>query len=285
MGAASDFQKNHGKPGWVYVTRNDLMREDIYKVGCTAQQHPETRTSQLNSEQRNGTSRIGFFNLVFAVAVFDAQGCEAALLRRVEVLKESRGKEFVNAPLDLILGELLHIQKVDLQTVSATAICPSCCKPNRFSPHPYAKQFCGYCNTPFVPVSPNILRHATDSDTHTLVFSALDGTKPSRHSPLAQAFIQLRDAVRCYLDGALTDNEFWPLAEHWSSYDPPLDRTPLLYQKPPPKPRKDRITKVVTRYKVRKGWLECPQCLSSVRPEEDGLAICLECGWSNGGSE
>lgn len=285
LGTASDFQKNHGKPGWVYVSRNDLMREDLYKVGCTAQQHPETRTTQLNSEQRSGTSRIGFFNLLFAVAVFDAQGSEAALLRRVDVLKESRGKEFVNAPLDLILGELLNIQKHDLQSVSAIALCPSCSKPNRFAPHPYAKQFCGHCHAPFVPASPNSLRHATDGDKHTLVFSALDGDKPSHHSPLANAFIQLRNDVRGYLYGALTDDEFLSRADRWISYDPPLDRTPLLYQKPPPKPRKNRSVKVVTRHKVRKGWLECPQCLSSVKPEEDGWAICLECGWSNGSSE
>lgn len=285
MSTASDFQKNHGKPGWVYVSRNDLMREDLYKVGCTAQQHPETRTTQLNSEQRNGTSRIGFFNLLFAVAVFDAQGCEAALLRRVEALKESRGKEFVNAPLDLLLGELLHIQKRDLQAVSAIAICPSCSKPNRFAPHPYAKQFCGHCSAPFVPITPSSLRPATENDKHTLVFSALDGAEPSHHSPLAQAFIQLRDAVRCYLHGDLTDDEFLARTEHWSSYDPPLDRTPMLYQKPPQKPRKARSAKIVARYKVRKGWLECPQCLSSVKPEDDGLAICLECGWSNGGGE
>ena len=69
------------------------MREDLYKVGCTGNQNPEVRTEQLNSEQRSGTSRLGFFNLVFAAAVLDAQGCEAALLRRVEVLRESRGKD------------------------------------------------------------------------------------------------------------------------------------------------------------------------------------------------
>jgi hypothetical protein len=281
MADAADFQKNHGKPGWVYVTRNDLMREDLYKVGCTAQQHPETRTTQLNSEQRNGTSRIGFFNLLFAVAVFDAQGCESALLRRLDVLKESRGKEFVNAPLELILGELLHIQKIDLQTVSASAICPSCSKLNRLAPHPYAKQFCGHCSAPFVPDSPSSLRHATINDKHTLVFTALDEVKPSHHSPLAVAFMQMRDSVRLFLDGDICKEELVRKLEHWLDKNPPLDRTPLLYQKPPPKPRRIRSIKAAPRYKTQKGWLECPQCLSSIKPDDDGLAICLECGWSN----
>lgn len=281
MGAASDFQKNHGKPGWVYVTRNDLMREDIYKVGCTAQQHPEKRTSQLNSEQRNGTSRIGFFNLIFAVAVFDAQGCEAALLRRVEVLKESRGKEFVNAPLDLILGELLHIQKKDLQTVSSVAHCPSCDKPNRLAPHPYARQQCGHCHAPFVPVSPSRLRHATDEDRHTLVVSVMDGVRPSRRSPLATSFMQMRDSLRLFLAGDLSKEDLYERQKHWLCTDPPLDRTPLLYQKPPP-PRKSKAA-TAPKYKPRKGWLECPQCLSSVKAEDDGLAICMECGWSSEG--
>lgn len=128
MGAASDFQKNHGKPGWVYVTRNDLMREDIYKVGCTAQQHPEKRTSQLNSGAAQTEHRASGFSTSF-LQLLCSSSHEAALLRRVEVLKESRGKEFVNAPLDLILGELLHIQKKDLQTVSSVAHRPSCDKP------------------------------------------------------------------------------------------------------------------------------------------------------------
>lgn len=279
MASSKDFNKNHGKPGWLYVARNDLMREDIYKVGCTAQPNPETRTTSLNTEQRGGTSRIGFFNLVYAVAVLDAQGSEAALLRRLEVLKESKGKEFVHAPLELIIGELLHIQKRDLETAVAVAPCQACGINNRFSPHPYVKYGCGHCQTPFVFVAPGLTRRATNEDRFTHVYSALDSMLPTQHSPLAKAFMQMRKTMASYFDGDIDEEQVYEQLKHWLDKDPPLDRTPLLYQKAPAAPRKPKARSL--KIKTQKGWVECPSCLSSVKPDLDDLAICLECGWSN----
>lgn len=283
MTSKNNFNRNHGKPGWLYVARNDLMREDLYKVGCTSQRYPETRTAQLNSEQRGGTSRIGFFNLIFAVAVLDAQGSEAALLRRLEVLKESKGKEFVNAPLELIVGEALYIQKRDLEAVTAIAPCPACHSNNRFPAHPFVRFECGHCRSPFIFVEPGITRHATDQDKHGYVYSVIKQMAPVEHSPLAKAFLQMRNAVReyaikAYKNGQLNKGDFQECIKHWITYEPPLDRSPLLYQKPPTsrKPR-SRPTKL----KTRSGWVECPECVSSIEPNMDGLAICLECGWSN----
>lgn len=278
MTSKADFNKNHDKPGWVYVARNDLMREDLYKIGCTTLRHPETRTAQLNSEQRGGTSRIGFFNLVLAVAVLDAQGCEAALLRRLDVLKESKGKEFVNAPLDLIVGEVLYIQKRDLETKVAVAPCPGCHRNNKFSAHPYIKFACGHCHTPFVFVAPGITRHATDQDNYWRVYSAIEKVEPINHSPLAKAFLQMRDTVRDYVAGKLCENDFKERIKHWVDHEPPLDRSPLLYQKPPSS-RKPRAQPA--KLKTRKGWVECPECFCSIEPDMDGLSICLECGWSS----
>ncbi len=274
-----DFNNNHGKPGWVYVARNDLLREDIYKVGCTVSSSPETRTTSLNTEQRSGTSRIGFFNLIYAAAVFDAQGCEAALLRRLEVLKESRGKEFVNAPLDLIIGEILYIQSRDLRDFSATANCPSCGAVAIYPPHPFVWHPCSHCSSKFVHLAPGILRHADHRDPHTLVYSAIDKLKPAHHSPLAAAFIGLRDDLREYLHGSLTDDEASVRFEHWTALEPPLDRAPLLYQKPVARKRQG-IPRART-LKTRSGWIECANCLASIKPDADGVAICLECGWSN----
>ncbi|WP_087865821.1 GIY-YIG nuclease family protein [Comamonas thiooxydans] len=275
----SDFHKNHGKPGWIYVARNEFMREDLYKVGCTTKEAPEIRVTQLNTEQRGGTSRLGFFNLVFAAAVLDAQGCEAALLRRLEILKESKGKEFVNAPLDLVIGEVLHIQKLDLRAAVAVAPCPACGGNNRFPPHPFVRYGCGHCNTPFLFVAPGVTRHATLQDRHTLTYSVIDKVNLSAHSPLAKAFMQMRDTTRSYFDGELDLEEAYERLKHWIDWDPPLDRSPMLYQKPPTAPRKPKTKSL--HIKTRKGWLECPSCLSSVKPDMDGLAICLECGWSN----
>ena len=274
-----DFNKNHGKPGWIYVARNDLMREDLYKVGCTASQHPETRISSLNTEQRGGTSRIGFFNLIYAAAVLNAQGSETALLRRLEVLKESKGKEFVNAPLELIVGEILYIQKRDLEAATAIAPCPSCASNNKFAPHPFVRYTCWHCNAPFVFVGPGITRHATKDDKHSLVYSAIKESGPSNHSPLARAFMQMRNTMRAYFQGHLDVDQVHEQLEHWIDLEPPLDRSPMLYQRPPAAPKKPRARPL--NLKTRKGWIECPSCLSSVKPDDDGLAICLECGWSN----
>lgn len=258
------------------------MREDLYKVGCTGNQNPEVRTEQLNSEQRSGTSRLGFFNLVFAAAVLDAQGCEAALLRRVEVLRESRGKEFVNAPLELIIGELLHIQKVDHSTARATAACPHCGAINSLCPHPLIKTQCAACSGWFVFLAPGILRPAAAQDRHTATYFAADALHPTERSPLASAFLELRDSTRilAYEDGdmdAAADRIF-----HWIDYDPPLDRSPLLYQRSSPASKKTPQTRAPRSKplpKVRPGSLECPDCLAAFPIAKDDPSICPECGW------
>ena len=279
--SSADFLRLHGKPGWVYVARNDLMREDLYKVGCTGNQNPEVRTVQLNSEQRSGTSRLGFFNLVFAAAVLDAQGCEAALLRRVEVLRESRGKEFVNAPLELIIGEMLHIQKVDHSTARATAACPHCGTIGSMCPHPFIKTQCGACRDWFVFVAPGVLRPSTAQDRHTATYFAEDALHPTAHSPLATAFIGLRDAIRRLGRKEISAQEAGERMRHWIDYDPPLDRTPLLYQRtprarPPRKPTTSRKGSPA-RPTVRPGAIECPDCLSAFPADE--FSSCPECGW------
>ena len=122
------FNRGFGKLGWVYVARNNMHRDDVYKVGYT-EKTPEQRVASLNTEQRNRTSQIGFFSLMYAVAVLDAQGCEQALFTRVERVLESERKEFINAPLELIVGELLHIQKADNAKVQATRVCVNCKEP------------------------------------------------------------------------------------------------------------------------------------------------------------
>lgn len=274
-----EFNKNHGKPGWIYVARNDLMREDLYKVGCTSSPYPETRITSLNTEQRGGTSRIGFFNLVYAAAVLDAQGCEAALLRRLELLKESKGKEFVHSPLEHIVGEISYIQKRDLEGAVAIAPCPACFGNNRFAAHPYVRFACGHCGAAFVFVGPGVTRRATTQDKHFLVYSAIQETTPTTHSPMARAFMQMRDTMRAYFQNELSEEEARVRLKDWIDLNPPLDRSPLLYQRQPSAPKKPRARSL--NLKTRKGWIECPSCLSSVKPDDDGLSICLECGWSS----
>lgn len=271
------FARGFGKPGWVYVARNDMHREDIYKIGYTTDT-PESRVQKLNTEQRNRTSQIGFFSLMYACAVLDAQGCEQKLFERIGRLRESERKEFVNAPLELIVGELLHIQKGDHQKTVATAACQSCGVVMRFCPLPQVVHFCPSCGTRFQCGSDGRCSMPIPSINRVQSYAPnQDAFLPTRRSPLAEAFVLSQTAVNRYFEGESSDEEFIDEIAEWQFYAPPLDRTPL-----PPKPASAAKTPRARASKVptsRKGWMDCPQCLSSVQLDPDADPKCVECGW------
>lgn len=267
------FNRGFGKPGWIYVVRNDLLREDIYKVGYTLRS-PDVRANELNTEQRGGTSRIGFFSLVFAAAVLNAQGAEAALFRRLQPVRESSGKEFVNAPIELIIGEMLHIQKVDNEASVAFKACPTCGTVIKFCPHPSVRHICTLCKSAFrstatgeVIAGAGNLRFGKTFVLPTEKFSA------SARSPLANAFLGLRNAVRQYCSQQIGAKAFLIEVEHWSSMEPPLDRSP-----PEPRAKPTRMaSKPKRKERLQDGYRECESCLAVYRPD---IENCPECGQS-----
>lgn len=89
------------------------------------------------------------FNLIYAAAVLDAQGSETALLRRLEMLKESKGKEFVHAPLELIVGEILHIKARPAGGHSCRAM-PCLWRQQQVPAAPFVRYGCGHCNAAFL---------------------------------------------------------------------------------------------------------------------------------------
>ena len=272
------FNRGFGQIGWVYVARNNMHRDDVFKVGYT-EKTPEERMKSLNTEQRNRTSQIGFFSLHFACAVLDAQGCEQELFNRLGRLLEHEKKEFVNAPLEVIVGELLHIQKKDNQTVQATAICQQCGKTMLFCPLPQVLQPCKFCGKLF----------ATNPDaTPTWNFKA--GLRRHTYKPkpvelrtksaLAKAFVRLQCAVKNYAyEGIWTDDEFLDEIADLLRVETPNDRE-IPESKPTTPPAPKQARKVSAKQpKSRKGWMDCPDCLSSIELIPGEHHKCVECGW------
>jgi len=270
------FERGHNKLGWVYVARNNMHRDDIYKVGYT-EKTPEARVAGLNTEQRNRTSQIGFFSLMFACAVRDSQGCEQELFKRLGRLLEHERKEFVNAPLEVIVGELLHIQKVDNAGQKAFCICARCTMTFNFCPLPQAIQQCPACGEWF-----------GCSQDNKPVWDFEEGArkksyKPKQQeatalSPLAKAFILLQSAVKNYAyEGTWTDEEFIDQIDTLLEIEIPLDRE--IPEAKPHAPRRYTRRKTEKTPHSRKGWMDCPDCLSSIKiiPGED--PCCVECGW------
>lgn len=270
------FARGLGKSGWVYVARNNMHRDDVYKVGYT-EKTPEVRVAGLNTEQRNRTSQIGFFSLMYACAVLDAQGCEQALFDRVGRLLESERKEFVNAPLEVIVGELLHIQKADNNKVRSTAVCLHCREVMNFCPLPQAIQQCQNCGNWFKTMDDASPSWTFDKNARKKSYKPKPSVATAR-SPLAKAFIRLQSAVKHFAwEGVWTEDEFLDEIEGLLAVNPEFDRE-VPDSRPNPLARQPRQRTPRTP-RSRKGWMDCPDCLSSIQIHPNEPPECLECNW------
>jgi hypothetical protein len=270
------FERGFNKPGWVYIARNDLHREDIYKVGYT-EKTPEERVVTLNTAQKRHTGQIGFFQLIYAVCVLDSQGCEQQLFKRVSRLMESSKKEFVNAPLELLIGELLTIQKKDHARVSAKCVCSSCSSVISFCPLPQAKLTCPVCRVEFQLGPDGSTTQCVNKDARPIRYFAPGiSLELRRHSPIAKSFMDLRSACKNYLDGNWSDDDFLEVMDRLLEVEAEFDRA-----QPPQKPVEPERTVSRRAPKSRKGWMDCPDCLSSIPIDYAGVTIstCSECGW------
>ena len=269
------FERGYGKPGWVYVARNNMHRDDIYKVGYT-EKTPESRVASLNTEQRNRTSQIGFFSLSFACAVLDSQGCEQQLFRRLGRLLEHERKEFINAPLEVIVSELLHIQKVDNSKRKAFCTCAHCGMTWGFCPLPQAIQPCPACGAWFGCTEERDPVWKFDQSSRKKSYKP-KSQAATIHSPLAKAFILLQSGVKNYAyEGTWTDEEFLEEIDILLQITTPLDR-----EVPDAKPKTERYARrpAARIPHSRKGWMDCPDCLSSIQLIPDAQPLCVECGW------
>ena len=96
-------------------------------------------------------------------------------------------------------------------------------------------------------------------------------------SPLAEAFIRLQSAVKNYAhEGIWTDDEFLEEIEGLLSVQIQNNR-----ETPDAKPVEPRYTRKTTSRvpRSRKGWMDCPNCLSSIELFVGEKPECVECDW------
>lgn len=272
------FDRGLGKLGWVYIARNNMHRDDVYKVGYT-EKTPEQRVASLNTEQRNRTSQIGFFSLVYAFAVLDAQGCEQALFSRVGRVLESERKEFVNAPLEVLVGELLHIQKAVNAKAQATRVCINCTDLMNFCPLPQATLACQNCGHLFRCASNGDIIYSAKNDIRKKAYRPVTNfSEKVKQSPLAEAFVRLQCALKNYVvEGIWTEEELLQEMNSLMAFTPAMDREDCA-SKPVAGPRFVKRAPAKTP-RSRKGWMDCPDCLSSIQLTPNEPAECTECGW------
>ena len=145
---AAHFNRHQGLPGWVYVARNEMHQTDVFKVGYTTA-NPEVRVKGLNTEQRNRTSQIGFFDLVFKRPVINAYGAEQRLFTIIDSYRVSKGKEFFRMPLDeLAAAVVAAVHETNEKTV-AFQHCPACSAVVRFTPLLMVTHTCPACRSGF----------------------------------------------------------------------------------------------------------------------------------------
>lgn len=88
----SDFQRNAGKRGFLYLARNPEHWDGLFKVGQTLK-HPSIRVGQLNTLHAKHKD-IGTFELLDLVEVPDAYGAEQVLFLVLSDLRPVAGREF-----------------------------------------------------------------------------------------------------------------------------------------------------------------------------------------------
>lgn len=145
---ARHFQRHQGVAGWIYAARNEMHLADVFKLGYTTAT-PEERVKNLNTEQRNRTSQIGFFELVFARPVIDTYGAEQRLFAAIAHHRVSKGKEFFCLPLDELAAEIAAAAAATNEQVISFQCCPGCGATVRFTPLTNVSHPCQSCGIRF----------------------------------------------------------------------------------------------------------------------------------------
>ena len=93
--------KGNKRVGWIYVMRNPVFKDNVYKVGQSSRP-PDLRAVELSSS----TSIYGDFQLLYFVHVEDRLTAENLVHKELAKYRKSEGKEFFEAPLSTIIMSL-----------------------------------------------------------------------------------------------------------------------------------------------------------------------------------
>lgn len=94
------------KGGWIYVTRCQWHRSNLYRVSFT-RKDPRNALSALDARQKRLTCRIGFHTLVHCVSVEDLQASWGEVATSIERWRVLNSKVFYDAPIEE-LSEAIH---------------------------------------------------------------------------------------------------------------------------------------------------------------------------------
>jgi len=86
-------------PGWVYLARKRYHLENTYRFGAS-KELPEKALQTLNTKQKEATSQIGFYTVVFALPVWNTNLSRTEGWRSLAQWRLAGTRSFVRGPLD-----------------------------------------------------------------------------------------------------------------------------------------------------------------------------------------
>lgn len=93
-------------PGWVYLARNRFHQADTYRFGAVKHRRPEQAVEAWNKGQREATSQIGFYDVVYAVPVWDTAQSRTLGWRSLRRWRMAGTRSFVRGPLSDLANAL-----------------------------------------------------------------------------------------------------------------------------------------------------------------------------------
>ncbi|GAB3768300.1 hypothetical protein GCM10028796_31520 [Ramlibacter monticola] len=117
--SAGHYTRHSGVPGYLYLARNDLHRDGIYKLGYTVRT-PSERVGRLNAETAL-MKGLGTFSLVEATPVRASYDAEQLLFNALSRRRVSSRREFFLGDRDLlrqVLREAAGLDPGDPRSIS-----------------------------------------------------------------------------------------------------------------------------------------------------------------------
>lgn len=110
----SYYDANDGKPGVVYILRNDALRDDVFKIGQSTRSG-KARASELNAEGKTGMPKL--YMCVFEVSTDDCGRAEKNVHRRLR--NQRMSKEFFRVELEeakqIVREECARFRKTEVR--------------------------------------------------------------------------------------------------------------------------------------------------------------------------
>lgn len=92
------YKKNHGRPGVVYILKNEGLRPGLYKIGCS-RRSGRIRASELNRDANTGTPSL--YKCIFQYRTKDCGRAEELVHRQLASTRRGKwGQEFFEVTME-----------------------------------------------------------------------------------------------------------------------------------------------------------------------------------------